>query len=311
MKKSFIITIDTESDNQWMKTSNLTTINARYLPRFQKLCEKYKFKPVYLTDYSMASDEYFVDFVKDCLNRNVCEIGMHLHAWGTPPYHIYDSHSINKPYLIEYPVEMMRNKIIMLTNKLEEKFGCKIISHRAGRWAINDEYLEILGECGYKVDCSVTPGVNWRKQKGANIGGSDYSNAPSNSYLIHKKYNILEVPMTIRKLHLIPELYSYNLKDFVKNVAHCLLGKNIWLRPSISSRNEINHLMGKLALDNSSYAEFMMHSSEFMPNGSPYYTDENAIEMLFENLDLIFEYISNSYEGKTLAEYYKEFISEN
>ncbi|MDR8263551.1 deacetylase, partial [Acinetobacter baumannii] len=48
---AFLITIDTEGDNLWQKHDSITTENARYLPRFQQLCEKYGFKPVYLTNY--------------------------------------------------------------------------------------------------------------------------------------------------------------------------------------------------------------------------------------------------------------------
>ena len=38
--KKFIITIDTEGDNQWDPHADCTTENARYLPRFQELAEK-------------------------------------------------------------------------------------------------------------------------------------------------------------------------------------------------------------------------------------------------------------------------------
>ena len=39
----FLITIDTEGDDLWSHPRNITTKNARYLPRFQKLCESYGF----------------------------------------------------------------------------------------------------------------------------------------------------------------------------------------------------------------------------------------------------------------------------
>lgn len=47
--KHFIITVDTEGDNLWeyKKGTPIGTENAKYLPRFQSLCEKYGFKPVY------------------------------------------------------------------------------------------------------------------------------------------------------------------------------------------------------------------------------------------------------------------------
>lgn len=54
--KHFIITVDTEGDNLWeyKKGTPIGTENAKYLPRFQSLCEKYGFKPVYLTNYEVS-----------------------------------------------------------------------------------------------------------------------------------------------------------------------------------------------------------------------------------------------------------------
>lgn len=39
-KPAFLITIDTEGDNIWARRLPITTRNAEYLPRFQKLCER-------------------------------------------------------------------------------------------------------------------------------------------------------------------------------------------------------------------------------------------------------------------------------
>ena len=44
----FIITIDTEGDNQWDHGRELTVENIRFVPRFQELCNKYHVKPTYL-----------------------------------------------------------------------------------------------------------------------------------------------------------------------------------------------------------------------------------------------------------------------
>ena len=50
-KPAFIITIDTEGDNLWQNHRVIKTENARYLARFQTLCERFGFKPVWLTNY--------------------------------------------------------------------------------------------------------------------------------------------------------------------------------------------------------------------------------------------------------------------
>ena len=76
----FIITIDTEGDNLWARPREITTRNAQYLPRFQSLCERFRFKPVYLTNYEMALSDVFVEFARDVVARGAGEIGMHLPA---------------------------------------------------------------------------------------------------------------------------------------------------------------------------------------------------------------------------------------
>ena len=145
-KKKFIITIDTEGDNlwNWQEGTPITTLNSRYLNRFQQLCEKYQFKPVWLTNYEMISDAEYVEFIKDVERRNAGELGMHLHAWNTPPNYELDIAQNGQPYLIEYPEQIMDSKVEFLTNYIEQKTDIRPTTHRAGRWAINSLYLDIL-----------------------------------------------------------------------------------------------------------------------------------------------------------------------
>ena len=43
MRPLFVVTIDTEGDDQWSWRHGrpITTHNARFLPRFQSLCERF------------------------------------------------------------------------------------------------------------------------------------------------------------------------------------------------------------------------------------------------------------------------------
>ena len=62
MCKYFIITVDTEGDDLWSYKLGdfISTKNADFIQPFQALCEKYGFKPVYLTNYEMANNNSFV-----------------------------------------------------------------------------------------------------------------------------------------------------------------------------------------------------------------------------------------------------------
>jgi hypothetical protein len=81
-----------------------------------------------------------------------------------------------------------------------------MVSHRAGRWAFDERYAEMLVEEGYRVDCSVTPLVSWKTTLGdpSGRGGSDYSEFPHESYWVdlddisrRGTSDLLEVPVTI------------------------------------------------------------------------------------------------------------------
>ena len=84
-RPSFLITIDTEGDNLRSKPAEVTTRNARFLPRFQRLCDRFGFKPTYLTNWEMANCPAFSEFAADVLARGAGEDGMHLHAWDSLP----------------------------------------------------------------------------------------------------------------------------------------------------------------------------------------------------------------------------------
>lgn len=164
MERYFLISIDVEGDNLWSQPHEITTRNARFLPRFEALCESYGFPVTYLTNYEMAHDSAYREFALDVIRRDVGEIGMHLHAWNNPPlFSLTGDDFKNQPYLIEYPKTVQREKINRLTDRLREIFAVEITSHRAGRWAIDGDYMQTLQQFGYRVDCSVTPGITWKK----------------------------------------------------------------------------------------------------------------------------------------------------
>lgn len=301
--KYFIITIDTEADNQWNLNQECTTENAKYLPKFQELAEKYGYKPVWLTTYEMANDENFVKYFKQKQEKGLCEMGMHLHAWNTPPYYKLEKMTNERSYLIEYPVNIMEKKIKMLDKLLTEKFGIKPISHRAGRWVMNDNYFKLLKKYNYKIDCSVTPHINWKKALGQlGTHGSNYANSCERAYMIND--SVLEVPMTIRKSHTFQIKRIKNIKRFFREIELFIIGRNQWIRPD--GDFAINGMIDviKKCNRNNEYIMFMIHSSELMPGGSPNFKDEKSIEKLYNVIEEIFKYTNDlGYIGVTLREF--------
>lgn len=321
----FLVTIDTEGDDLWARPHAVTTRNAAFLPRFQSLCERFAFRPVYLVNYEMATDPGFVAFGRDVLARGTGEIGMHLHAWNSPPLvPLTRDDARYQPYLVEYPDALMKEKIHVMTCVIEERFERRPVSHRAGRWAFDARYARMLADEGYRVDCSVTPGVDWRACRGAPEahGGTDYRAYPAAAYRMDGDAPwrpgtgpLLEVPVTVRPGALYrcaPWLYRIPLVRRAANRLSTSLG---WLSPvqPVLAAAPRRHLEIMLEVARAARAahpghlEFMTHSSELMPGGSPTFRTVSDIELLYEYLERLFETLRGWCRGMTLAEFHAVF----
>ncbi|MBF0160762.1 MAG: deacetylase [Magnetococcales bacterium] len=331
-KPAFLITIDTEGDYLWGAPRPMTTRNVHYLPRFQALCERYGLRPTWLTDYEMACDPCYQTFARTVLERDAGEVGMHLHAWNSPPLHhtLTDEDARHHTYLMEYPEGVMREKIGHLTHLLESLLGCKMLSHRAGRWGFDATYARLLVEQGYRVDCSVTPHLSWQQALGdpQGQGGSDYRNFPEQPYYmdltaIHRAGDspLLQVPVSIRKtpffalrqqLQRLEEAMPAPIKKgrilrWPFRIAYRLLPEIHWLRPNGRNRNGMRAVLHAIQQAGEPCAEFMLHSSELMPGGSPTFATEAAIDRLYADLELLFASVADHFQGQTLAEFSATF----
>jgi hypothetical protein len=320
----FIVTVDTEGDNLWEKPRAITTRNAAYLPRFQQLCEKFRFKPVYLTNHEMAMSDVFIDFARDVVARGAGEVGMHLHAWNSPPLVALTGDDFHyQPYLIEYPERVMREKIRAVTGLLEDRLSRKMVSHRAGRWALDACYAGMLLDEGYLVDCSVTPGVDWRGNPGApgGNGGSDFTAfEPSPHFLRGRRRNaaaaperaLLEVPMTVmpgRLYRWSPWLYRI---PGLRRAAGRISPAHRWLCPVplLEKRNveAMLWLARQVRHARPTHLEFMLHSCDLMPGGSPSSASAQEVERLYACVEVLFEEVSTWCRGMTLAEFREHWL---
>ncbi|CAN5785950.1 polysaccharide deacetylase family protein [soil metagenome] len=323
-KPAFIVTIDTEGDNLWASPREIETKNAAYLPRFQQLCEEFGFKPTWLTNYEMAVSPCFNDFGRKLIANGTGEIGMHLHAWNSPPVVPLTSDDFRfLPYLIEYPEDLAEEKVSHMTTLLEDRFETKMVSHRAGRWAFNAHYAKLLIKYGYLADCSVTPNVSWTETMGSpeGKGGTDYSKFPSTPYFmdvadisrpdLSGASTLLEVPPTVIKSQLFRRFpWTYSVRG-VKRFAWKYQPKLVWLYPDATNLKHMLASVREAVKEKKPYVEFVLHSSELMPGGSPSLPDAASIELLYRDLRVLFTEISRNFVGMTLAEFRNQWVAEH
>jgi hypothetical protein len=269
----FLVTVDTEGDNLWARPRQITTRNAEALPRFQALCERYGLRPTYLVNYEMAVAPLFQEFGRQVLARGAGEIGMHLHAWNSPPLTpLTPDDFYHQPYLAEYPEPVLREKVKYMTGLLEETFAVKMISHRAGRWRLSAAYARALVDNGYLADCSVTPHISWGDKLGdpKGQGGSDYSLYPELPYFMDLGDTgragdspLLEVPVTVLSarrplMRLLPS--ALRSASLVKRVVERLLPAD-WMVPDRYNAERLPGVLPRALRLGRPYVEFAIHSS--------------------------------------------------
>jgi hypothetical protein len=323
VRTAFLITIDTEGDDLWSRPTNISTDNARFLSRFQSLCERYAFRPTYLANYEMVMDATFAEFGRDVLRRAAGEIGMHLHAWNTPPdFPLTSNDHYWQPYLTEYPLATMKEKIARMTGVIGEQFGIQPKSHRAGRWALNSVYARCLADANYLVDCSVTPGVSWRRHLGdpQGGGGADYRHYPTSIYALDLSdparpgdSQLLEIPMTI-----IPARRAVN-RLFQSAITENPIGRRFyehlnpvrWLRPRPGNGSQLIDVCTTKLAEGAPYVEFMLHSSELMQGGSPTFRTARDIELLYDDMERLLAWAADEFVAATLLEFASSISSDS
>lgn len=322
-RPAFLVTIDTEGDNLWARAPRITTENARFLTRFGELCDRHGIRPTYLTNWEMANSPIYQEFAHDVLDCDAGEIGMHLHAWNSPPIvplTADDNH--HHPYLIEFPQPLLREKVKVMTDTLEEIFGVKMLSHRAGRFSFDEVYAQALIDHGYVVDGSVTPHISWKNYPGDpnGAGGTDFSQFMEKAYFIDPndirrqgQSTLLEIPVTITAPYLPP--VSQRLRRLLRavplgrKVANRLFPSLTWLYPKGNNHRWLRRLLYSVLREGRDFAEFMIHSSELMPGGSPNFPTADKIERLYETLEDLFALAARNFEPMTMREYHSRFVA--
>jgi hypothetical protein len=306
----FIISIDTEGDNQWEFGSDLTVKNIQYVPRFQELCEKYQIRPTYLVTTEVCDDTYSRELFSDYSRNDRAEIGAHMHLWTTPPFEDRDGFRHNDAshgFASELSDELLIAKLDNLTEHIASAFGKRPTSFRSGRYGFNSNVASVLAEAGYLVDSSVTPLLSWASYKGLpeGLGGPDFIDStpfPYNYDLNGK--SLIEIPVTILATSFPLNRLQVVSRYFFRHVDHSFIlrafrklffpDQPLWFRPNPwMTINHFGELIDESLRIDLPYIVMMFHSSELMPGCSIYRPDNDSIEKLYTLLENFFILLKN------------------
>lgn len=297
----FVITLDTEPDNEWGRPRVATTENARFVPRFHELCQRHGFPVTYLLTLEMAEDPFLRDYLKPRAAAGECEIGAHLHPWNTPPLApLTDDDLRHHPYPFEYPVDVQRAKLETLVDAIDRRYGARPVSYKAGRWGLDGAHAALLDQLGFRADTSVCPGVNWGPSRGApnGSGGPNFSTASLLPYRLSADdvcrpgaLRVWEIPPTIvfysalgRYVPGVQALYR-TVRRVRRLFDRQRLGAQ-WLRPyPYQTAARLRRVAALARAAGAPVLNMTLHSSELMPGCSPYNKTAASIEDLYARLD--------------------------
>ena len=242
-----------------------------------------------------------------------CEIGAHLHPWTNPPFTFQlPNEKICKPYIFEYPLEIQKEKLHYLKDAIQQNFSVIPYSYKAARWGINKAHIKLINDMGFKTDTSFCPGVNWKMSRGFGKPGTDYSTSPLIPFYFDNTSGskFLEIPQTIIPL----TLWQKNSSLANAQIKYPIVNKYIkffnfkfaWFRPYPTIKaQDLLSIASLINKNNISVLQMSFHSSELMPNGSPYNKTLDSIERLYEKLTLVFSSLVNqNIQSLTINEYY-------
>jgi hypothetical protein len=270
---SLVFTVDTEPDDQWAPPLADGTLppfafeNTRGLGPLVEFFHKRELPVTWMTSWSVVRDEESARVLRDAAAHGD-EIAGHLHGWETPPF--LDIDARRRSFIYEYEPEVRLAKHRELLAAHRDAFGAHPVSYRAGRWGLDALELAHIAELGYRIDSSISPGMDWRDR-----GGPDFSSYASDAPKPWREGDLWEVPASIVS--------------------------GTWIRPLKHPRAELVATTHALLERGAPIVNVMFHSSEAFVGTSPISRTEEDVQRLYGDLAAIIGAARvHGAEGRTL-----------
>ncbi|OGZ05829.1 MAG: hypothetical protein A2845_03425 [Candidatus Lloydbacteria bacterium RIFCSPHIGHO2_01_FULL_49_22] len=303
----FLITVDTEADNQWRAKGPLTLRSIEKLPHFQEVAEHYGFRPTYFITHEVATNKEVTGVMRELEREGKSEVGAHLHPWTTPPYFDESEERHLKHFPCELNDEFLKKKFEVLHDAITTAMGHAPTSFRAGRWGYDGRLDPLLAEHGYVADSSVSPYMNWVRgiKKGEGRKLPDFLDASPFPYISPR--GIAEVPMSI-----LPKDVAW-----ISRAGARMLGRGSfrvsWCRIfSETSLEMLKDLYFRAEAKHLPYLVFMTHSSELLVGGSPYSKTPELVAHFNEVFEGFLDFLQKQgIAGATATEAGREILAES
>lgn len=297
------VVVDTEEEFDWdapFSRANTAVTHVREIGRFQDICDRFGVQPIYVMNYPIATEAESVEVFSRLHRERRAEIGCHLHTWVNPPF--TEAVSTMNSYQANLPDALQREKLHVLTAKIEENFGVRPRIHKAGRYGLGVSTLPILRDLEYEIDTSFSPGFDFRAD-----GGPDYSYASSQPGWLDDGCTILELPATGSLMGalgrwgpgLFPAISSSGGQHFRAPgfFSKLRLLERIRLTPEGFTLAEMIRLTHTLRRQNISAFTLTLHSPSMKPGCTPYVRDRRDLDALLKRFSNYLTFFRDELRG--------------
>jgi hypothetical protein len=303
-KPVLVVVVDTEENFDWDApySSTSTAVHGMgRIERLQALFDRCGVRPLYMIDYSIASQPEGYGPLARIVAQGRCEIGAHVHPWVNPP--ITEEISARNSFPCNLPPSLEAEKLRVLSDKIEANLGVRVRSYKAGRYGIGAETPAILLEQGFKIDLSVVPTGDYSP-----FGGPDFrAFRGSTPFWLDEDRTLLELPLTTGFIGTLSNHAHGAFRLINSPIGRALHFPGIFARLGLINRvmltpegvtlKEAKALTRDMLSRGERILTVAFHSTSLTPGSTPYVNSERELDLFHNWLESYLNFFKHEIGG--------------
>ena len=308
------VVVDTEEEFDWTQpfareNRGVTAIPAQ--TRAHAIYDKLGVVPTYVVGYPVITDPTGARLFADLKADGRAEVGAHLHPWVTPPHE--EAVTTANSYGCNLAPELERAKIATLTDAIAQALGERPTIFKAGRHGFGSNTGRVLGDLGYRVDCSSVPYTSF-----AGDGGPVFYGQRDQPFWLDRDRRLLEIPVTNAFFGAAAALGPRLQPVFDDKRAARLHIPGLLARSGLLSRARLTpegvpadaqcRLLDAMVGRGLTTFTMVYHSPSLAPGNTPYVRSEEDLQRFLARIDTVLRYFRDRLGGRftTLSQIYED-----
>lgn len=307
MPPTLMIVVDTEEEFQWRQPhdpGNVSVEAMKHVHRLHEIVDRFGARPCYVVDYPVASQQQGFEPLLELAASQRCEVGAHLHPWVNPP--MRETIDVLNSYPGNLPAALERDKLAVLTETIEQAFGRRPETYKAGRYGVGANTFAILEALGYRIDLSPTPTFDYSAD-----GGPNFDTYPNEPFWWGVPGSVLCFPCTGAFLGLLRRQGSalhplssgsVGRKLRIPGVlARLRLLDRIRLSPEGFTLDEMRRLAGTLVAQGTRILTLSLHSPSLDVGHTPYVRTKEELARFLGRIEAFLEFFVSVLNGRFMT----------